>query len=217
MVRCFGIGGAHVPVGDQLHAVGIDGREQEDVVVEDAQGLRIAAAQEVVGLGEEGLGGDDFVGVQAAIDPDDGLAFGGEGVGLIVGEAFGAGEALGDLFVARQVFEIGRRGDDGHDDGAAFGGLADLFEFDAVGFGGDLVPVVEQLGVVGEEIVVAGGIGAEDGRGDFRLGRARRWRPGRRIRQRPSCFIGAAFAWMMRGFGRRTPVPYFSMVRVFML
>ena len=169
-MRCFGIGGAHVPVGDQLHAVGIDGREQEDIVVEDAQRLRIAAAEEVVGLGEEGLGGDDFVGVQAAIDPDDGLAFGGEGVRLIVGEAFGAGEALGDFFVARQVFEIGRRGDDGHDDGAAFGGLADLFELDAVGLGGDLVPVVEQLGVVGEEVIVAGGVGAEDGRGDFGLG-----------------------------------------------
>ena len=108
--------------------------------------------------------------MQAAIDPDYGLAFGGEGAGLIVGEAFGAGEALGDFFVARQVFEVGGGGDDGHDDGAAFGGLADLFEFDAVGLGGDLVPVVEELGVVGEEIVVAGGVGAEYGGRDFGLG-----------------------------------------------
>ena len=157
----------------------------------------------------------DFVGVQAAIDPDDGFAFGGEGVRLIVGEAFGAGKALRDFFVARQIFVIGRRGDDGHDDGAAFGGLADFHELHAVGFCGDLVPVVEELGVVGEEVVVAGGVGAEDGRGDFGLGEGggggeeEGQAEGELLHWAPlACVIVA---------GSRTPVPYFSMVRVFML
>ncbi len=103
MLRSFGIALAHVPVRDQFHAVRIDGHQQQDVVVEDAQRLGVVAAEQVVGFDEEGLRIDAFGGVQAAIDPHHGLAFGGQRVRLVVGQFFGARQALRDLFVARQV------------------------------------------------------------------------------------------------------------------
>ncbi len=225
-MRCVGVGGAHVPVGDQLHAVGIDGREQQDVVVQDAQGFGVAAGEEVVGLGEQRLRGNHFVGVQAAIDPHDGFALRGEGVRLIVGETFGTGQALRDLFVAREVFEIGGRGDDGHDDGAAFGGLADLLQLDAVGF--RWRPCSSSRGAG------CSWPGSNRRRRCRRRTPAEKWfgrtrRPRPELRRRTGVprlsqffddgvhLVTASFlaGWMVAG--SRTPVPYFSMVRVFML
>ena len=220
----LGVAGPHVPVGDQLHAIGIDGRQQQDVVVQDTQRLGVAAAQQVVGLGEQRLRGNHFGGVQAAIDPHDRFALRGQRPRLVVGEAFGARQSLRDLLVARQVPEVGRRRDDGHDDRPAFSSLADFFQPDAVGFLGDLVPVVQQLSVVGQKVIVTRRVCAEHRRRNRPLGERRGRRQNRR-RAQPcrgshrfsihdvhlSVFPGRMLA------GTRTPVPYFSMVRVFML
>ena len=122
---------------------GIGGHQQQDVVVEDAQSLGVVAAQQVVGLDEESLRIDALGGVQAAIDPHHRLAFGGQRVRLVVGQILGARQALGDLFVPRQVLQIGGRTDNCFDNGAALGRLADLHQLDAIGLLGQLIPVFE--------------------------------------------------------------------------
>ena len=90
-----GVGVAHVPVGDELHAVGIGEGAEDDVVVEEAQGLGIGLGVELVDGLDELLGADGLGGVKAAVDPDDGFAFFGERLGLVVGETLGAGRASG--------------------------------------------------------------------------------------------------------------------------
>ncbi len=42
--RFFGSGFPHIPIGDQVHAVGIDRDGQEDDFVQDAEGLGVVAA-----------------------------------------------------------------------------------------------------------------------------------------------------------------------------
>ena len=57
------VGLAHVPVGDQLHAVRINLNRQQDHLVEDAQGLRVGAADHTVNELHELLRTEDFRGV----------------------------------------------------------------------------------------------------------------------------------------------------------
>ena len=59
----------------------------------------VAADQAVAGL-DQLLRAEHLVGVQAAVDPDDRLALGGERLGLGVGQAFGQGQPPGDFLVA---------------------------------------------------------------------------------------------------------------------
>ena len=92
VMRLFGDRLAHVPVGDELHAVGIGEDAEGDVVVEEAEGFGVGEGVELVDGLDELLGADSFGGVEAAVDPDDGAAFFGEGVGLVIGEIFGVGE-----------------------------------------------------------------------------------------------------------------------------
>ena len=80
---------AHVPVGDQLLAVGIGLDVEQDHVVEEAHGLGVGAADHLVDHLHELLRADRFAGVQAAIDPDDRLALAGQRAGLLFGEPFG--------------------------------------------------------------------------------------------------------------------------------
>ncbi len=150
-----GVGVAHVPVGDELHAVGVGEGAEGDVVVEEAHRLRVGFGVELVDGLDELLGADGFRGVEAAVDPDDCLALFGEGLGLIVGEAFGEGELLADVAVVLEVLHVLGRGDDGHVLMAAFGGEADVDELHAVGFFGELLEVLGFLGVVDELEVVA--------------------------------------------------------------
>ena len=83
------------------------------------------------------------------------LPFAGQRAGLLFGEPFGMRELPGDLFVAIQLLMFSGRGDDGHVLLAAFFGRADVDQLHAIGFGGQLLPVGFELGVVGDLIVVA--------------------------------------------------------------
>ena len=72
------LGAAHVPVGDEVLAVGVGLDVELDGVVEEAHGLRVGAADHLVDLLHELLRADGLGGVEAAVDPDDGLAVAGE-------------------------------------------------------------------------------------------------------------------------------------------
>jgi hypothetical protein len=164
------VGIAHVPVGDQLHPVRVDRGEEQDDVVQDAEGLGIAARRHLVGDLEEVLCGYDLRGVEAAVDPDDRLAFGGQLAGVLVGHPLGARQLLRDLLVAVELLLVLGRGEDRHDHRPAFGRPADVHQLHARRFLGQLLPVALQLRVVRQHVVVAG-VEAEEllGRGDLRL------------------------------------------------
>ena len=83
---------AHVPVRHQLHAVRVDERAQDDVVVQDAHRLRIGLRVEPVDRLDQLLRAEHFGRVQAAVDPDDRLAFLRELARLVVGEPVGQRE-----------------------------------------------------------------------------------------------------------------------------
>ena len=150
-----GVGLAHVPLGDEVVSVGIVEDEQRDVVVEEAHRFGVGAGVELVdGLDELGLA-DGLRGMQAAVDPDDGLAFFGERVGLVFRKAFGMGELGGDLLVVVEFGNVLGRGDDDHVLAAAFSGGPDVDQLHAVGLGGELLEVGGDLVVVGQHVVVA--------------------------------------------------------------
>ena len=92
----------HVPVGDQLHAVGIDVRGEDDHVAEEAQRLRIVLADQLIDRLGQLLRAEHFGGVQAAVDPHHGLAVAGQRARLVVGEALGQREAARDVLVLRR-------------------------------------------------------------------------------------------------------------------
>jgi hypothetical protein len=79
----FGDGFAHVPVGDEVEAVGVVEDAEDDVVVEETEGFGVGEGVELVDGFDELLRADGFAGVEAAVDPDDGLAFFGEGVSFM--------------------------------------------------------------------------------------------------------------------------------------
>ena len=129
--------------------------EQHDALVEEPQRLGVVAADHLVDHLGQLLRAERFVGVQPAVDPDDRFAFPRECPRLLVGEAVGEREPARDVAVLRQILVIGRRGDDRHQVRPPFGRLADLLQDHPVGFGVELAPVVGDLRVVGELIVVA--------------------------------------------------------------
>ncbi len=88
-LRLLGIGLAHVPVRDQLHAVGIGVRGEDDDVVQNAQRFGIVARHHLVDELHQLVRAQHLGGVQAAVDPHHRLAFVRQRVRLVVGEAFG--------------------------------------------------------------------------------------------------------------------------------
>ena len=112
------------------------------------------------------LRADSFIGMQSAIDPNNGFAFAGEGMRLVVSQIFRVCELLRDLFVAVEAADVFRRADNHHVLMAAFGGKADIDQFQAVGFGGELFPIRLKLRVAGHLIVVA----QVEAKGFFRSG-----------------------------------------------
>ncbi len=145
----------HVPVGDQLHAVGVGVRGQDDHIPEDAHRLLVGLAGELVDGLDQLLGAEHLGGVQAAVDPDHGLAFLRERTRLVVGQALGVGQPPGDLAVAVQLLEVLGRRDDRHQLVAALGGLADALHDHAIGLGVQLAHVLGELRVVGQHVVGA--------------------------------------------------------------
>ena len=152
-VRLFGA--AHVPVGDQLLAVGIGLNAEHDVVVEEAHGLGIGAADHLVDHFHELLRAHRLAGVQSAVDPDHGLALAASWCACSSVTPSACARRCGDLLVVVEILDIVGRGDDGHPLIAALLGLADVDQLHAIGFGGELLPVGFELGVVGDHVVVA--------------------------------------------------------------
>ena len=136
--RCFGILVAHVPVGDELHAIGVGVDGEDDHVAQEAHRLFVGPADELIDGLHQLLRAEHFGGVQAAVDPHHRLAVARELPRLVVGEALGQREAAGDVLVLLQVLVVLRRGDDRHQLVAAFGGLADALHDHAVGLGVEL-------------------------------------------------------------------------------
>ena len=132
----FGDGFAHVPFADEVVAIGIGMDAENDDVLEDAHRLGVSAARELPNGLDELVGADGFGGMETAVDPDDGFAFGGEGAGLFFGEAFGAGESLGDALVLGEVGEVLGGRDDHHVLGTIFFGFTDVDEAQPIGFRG---------------------------------------------------------------------------------
>ena len=128
---------------------------QDDHVSEEPHRLFVGAADELIDRFHQLLRAEDLGGVQAAVDPHDGLAVASELPCLFVGQALGEREPLGDVLVFLQVFVVLRRGDDGHQLIAALGGLADALQDHAVGIGVELAEELAELGVVRQDVVGA--------------------------------------------------------------
>ena len=146
---------AHVPIGDEVEPVRIGGDGEEDDVVEDAPGLGVAPAGHPPDELDELLGAEDLGRVESAVDPDDGLALGGEPARAVVGQSLGQGQARRDVLVAGEARVVRRRGDDGHDHRPALGRLPDLDDLHTLGFGVKLLPVSDELSVVDELVIVS--------------------------------------------------------------
>ena len=126
---------------DELHAVRVRVHREDDHVVQEAQRLRVGAADHLVDRLDQLLRAEHLGGVQPAVDPDHGLAFARERARLIVGQAFGLREPPRDVLVASELLEVLGRRDDRHQLRPAFGGLADVHDPHAIGFLVELLPV----------------------------------------------------------------------------
>ena len=95
-----------VPVGHQLVAVGIGVDEEDDVVVQDPQGLLVVPAGHLVDHFAQLLGAEYFAGVQAPIDPHDGAALLGECPGIVVAQPLRQCQAFRDVTEMLEILEI---------------------------------------------------------------------------------------------------------------
>ncbi len=152
---------AEVPVGDELVAVRIGMRCQDDHVVEKAQGLGVIARGKLVDELDQLLRAEHFVGMQAAVDPDDRTAFRGEGTRFVLGgHVLGQCEPSCDLAIAPELAVVRGRGNDGHQVRPSFFRPADLDERHPLGLGIEAPPVVGHL-AVGDELIVVADVEAE--------------------------------------------------------
>ena len=149
------IGLLHIPVRHELHAVRIGVRHENDAVVQDPHRLVVGAAGELVERFDELLGAEHFGRVQPTVDPKHHLAFLRQLGGFGGVETVGQRQPARDLFVARQVLQVGRRGDDRHDLRPTFLRHADRVEDYAVALLRDGREEGVQFGVVGELVVGA--------------------------------------------------------------
>ena len=149
------IGIPHIPVGDEVVAVRVRVDEQDDAVVEEPQGLRVVPADHLIDHLGELLRAERLARVQAAVNPHDCFPLGRECPCLVIAEALRQCQPAGDVAILLQVPVIGWRGDNRHQLRLPFGGPPDLLEHHAVRLGVERAPVVGNLLVVGELIVVA--------------------------------------------------------------
>ena len=160
----------HVPIGHELHAVGIRVRHENDAVVQDALRLGVGPARELPERLDELLRAQHFGGVQSAVDPDDDLAFARQARAVAESTPSRLRESARDVLVAREIAVIGRARDDRHDLRTSLFRHADGVEHDAVALAGHLREVLMQLGVVRQHVVGADLVPEERfGRGDARL------------------------------------------------
>ncbi|GIU77772.1 MAG: hypothetical protein KatS3mg005_1010 [Bryobacteraceae bacterium] len=127
-----GAQGAAIPGGHEVEAIGVDRRgENENHVVEHAQGARILSRGEAVGQLDGRMRGRHLGGVDAARDQNDGLPFPGQAGGFVRRRDAGVGEAALDVQISFQVPQGFRSGNHGRDHGTAFCGFAVFQKFDA--------------------------------------------------------------------------------------
>ncbi len=145
----------HVPVRHQIHAIRVHEHAQLNHVVQEPHRFFVRAADHLPDVLDELLRAEGLRRVQPAVDPDDGFAFLRERARVRVAHALGERKPARDVLVPIDLRVVGRRRDDGHEHRPAFGRLADLDDVQAVRDLGELGPVVGELLVVGEEVVVA--------------------------------------------------------------
>ena len=85
---------------------------EDDDVAQDPRRLLVGAADQLVDRLDQLVRADHFGRVQAAVDPDDRLAFLRQRARLLLGHAARAVQLLRDLLVAIELGEVLRRGDD---------------------------------------------------------------------------------------------------------
>ncbi len=115
-----------------------------------------------------------FRGVDAAVGPVDGLAFGNELLRFGIAQATGIGEAGGDFLIAIEFREIGFVGDGSNEHLAAFFGVTNAPDFDAgalirqqAEIGVDVLGVIENIGSAHD--VMKEGIGSGNARAERKM------------------------------------------------
>ncbi len=146
---------AHVPVRDDLLAVGVGLHGEQDHVVEEAQGLLVRARHHLPHQLHELLRAHRLRRVQATVDPDDRLAVLREGARLLLAQPLGARKAGRDLPVVVEARLVLGRGHDRHVLATALGGGPDVRELHARGLVGQLLPPCLELRVGGHVVVGA--------------------------------------------------------------
>ena len=121
---------------------------------EEPHRLLVRPADHLVDALDQLLRAESLRRVKAAIDPHDSLSLACEPVRLIVAQPLRQREPPRDVAVLRQGAMIRRRRHDRHQLRAAFGGLADFLDRQPVGFSVELLPVLRELRIVGELVVV---------------------------------------------------------------
>ena len=139
------IGVPHVPVGDEIVAVGIRVDEEDDALVQETHRLVVGPADHLVDHLGELLRAEHLGRVESAVDPDDRLALPRQPARLRRPSQPSASASRREMSLyCRQVLVIGRGGDDRHQLRPAFGRLADLLQHHAVRLRVELAPVRRQ-------------------------------------------------------------------------
>ena len=133
---------------------------QNHEIVEKPHRLGVGAAHQLVDGFDQLMRAEHFGGMQSPVEPDDAFAFFRKGTRLLVGQPLGLRELPRNLLVALELLVVFRRRDDRHQLRAALSGLADLDHFHAVGLFVELLPVVDEL-CVGRELVVVADVEPE--------------------------------------------------------
>ena len=129
-------------------------RIDPDQVRADMERVYRAAATARSESAAELLCAEHFGSVESAVDPHDRLAFLRQRSGLRLGGILTPGEPGTDLPKAIELGMVGRVRNDHHPLVAALGGLADGNQSQPIGFRIELPPVVRELGIRGQAVVI---------------------------------------------------------------
>ena len=144
-----------VPVDDHVHAVGVHrGQQDQDHVVADLAHLRRFVRGDAMRQQERMLRRGDLAGMQAVVDPHDGLAFARQRAGGIRTHPAHVSEPLADVAVVIGLRKIGFGRNEGHQHVVALGGLARRGHGDTIRRRVQLPEVVLELPEVRELVVV---------------------------------------------------------------
>ncbi len=140
----------HVDVNHAVMAIGFNDRgDEHDGIAADFLDEGRVFDSKTVGKFHEHFRGAGFWGVDAAVRPVDGLAFGDKLLRIGIAEAARISETSGDFLVAVQFPEIGFVGNGYNEHLAALFGRADAPNFDAGAFAGEETKIgVDVLGVI---------------------------------------------------------------------